>query len=496
MYKTIRNFILPTLVAIAFFQASSFAQSETEMIDQIVTQRGIKAKLTFLASDALQGRATGKNGNDVAATYIATHLMALGVDTLAGISGYYQNIPFTTFTPPDTSSMLIGEQYFGFGTDFFLLNGHKTRITSQPVHVGFGSAEEIAEHDLRFKIAIVNCGDGVSNDPRDWIEMAREKRARLKDAGAAAVIELYNNSSFPWRFLRRIGTQEQTSATEVSEISLPHLWMGQPDSLTMVALKNSASIIVLDLEAVERRPSPSANVMGIVPGTDPALKDEYIVFTAHYDHVGIGRPDATGDNIYNGARDNAVGTTAILSLAEYVTEHPFKRSSIFILFTAEELGLLGSSYFIENSPVPLDQIKYCYNIDNGGYNDTTIISVIGLTRTEAQADIAAACAAYGVTAIEDAAGEQGLFDRSDNVNFARVGIPAPTFSLGFTAFDEEIMKYYHQPGDEVESLNMDYIEKYVKSYILSASKIANGEKAPFWIEGDKYYEKGLELYGQ
>ena len=224
-----------------------------------------------------------------------------------------------------------------------------------------------------------------------------------------------------------------------------NIWVGTTDSLTIATLRAGDQPLTIKMDAVSREQITSDNVMGLIEGTDPTLKNEYIVYTAHYDHVGVGAPDDLGDEIYNGARDNAVGVTAVLSLANYFAAHPPKRSAMFVLFTAEEKGLLGSKYFTEHLPVAANQIKYNFNIDNGGYNDTSIISVIGLTRTEAEMDIQKACNEIGLQAIEDPAKEQGLFDRSDNVNFAVLGIPAPTFSLGFRAFDEEIFKYYHRP---------------------------------------------------
>ena len=109
--------------------------------------------------------------------------------------------------------------------------------------------------------------------------------------------------------------------------------------------------------------------------------------------------------------------------------------------------------------------------------------------------INAATQQVGLSAIEDPAPEQNLFDRSDNVNFAVLGIPAPTYSMGFKAFDADIFKYYHQAGDELETVNLNYVEKYIKSYMLTANSLANGDEIPFWIKGDKYYEAGVELYG-
>jgi Zn-dependent M28 family amino/carboxypeptidase len=137
---------------------------------------------------------------------------------------------------------------------------------------------------------------------------------------------------------------------------------------------------------------------------------------------------------------------------------------------------------------------YCFNSDNGGYNDTSLTTIVGLGRTTAEQHIVDASAAFGLKAIDDPAGEQGLFDRSDNVNFAKKGVPAPTFSMGFTAFDDEIFKYYHQTRDNPESIDYDYLEKFFSAYVMSCRLIANDAKTPFWVKGDKYYEAGKSLY--
>ncbi|WP_353681468.1 M28 family peptidase [Algoriphagus sp.] len=237
------------------------------------------------------------------------------------------------------------------------------------------------------------------------------------------------------------------------------------------------------------------NVVAWIEGTDPQLKNEYVLLSAHYDHVGVGRPDAEGDSIYNGARDNAVGTVAVMNAARFFAKNPPKRSILLALWTAEEKGLLGSAYFAENPLIPLNQVIFNLNIDNGGYNDTSVITVIGLGRTTGDDQISKAVSEFGLKAIPDPAPEQGLYDRSDNVNFARKGIPAPTFSLGFQAFDDEIQKYYHKPGDHVENFDLDYAIKYWKSYILAAQLIANDSSKPVWVAGDKYEKAGKDLYG-
>lgn len=243
-------------------------------------------------------------------------------------------------------------------------------------------------------------------------------------------------------------------------------------------------------------PVESQNVIGIVEGTDPVLKNEYIIYSAHYDHVGVHKSNVPNDSIFNGARDNAVGTTTVLSMAENLAKHPTKRSALFILFTGEEKGLLGSRYYAENPVLPLNQMVYCFNSDNAGYNDTSKATIVGLERTTAGQHIKDAATAFGLTAIDDPAGEQGLFDRSDNVSFARKGIPAPTYSLGFTSFTGDVTKYYHQPGDEANTLDYDYLLKFFRSYVLAGRKIGNDPVTPVWVEGDKYEPVSKELYGK
>ena len=238
----------------------------------------------------------------------------------------------------------------------------------------------------------------------------------------------------------------------------------------------------------------SKNVLGIIEGTDPELRDEYVLLSAHYDHVGVKRGTNDADTIFNGARDNAIGTSAIMLAAKYFSQNPPKRSILFAAWTAEEKGLLGSAWYSENPTIPIEQIVYNLNIDGAGYNDTTKITVIGLERTEAEGDFITAAKTFGLEAIQDPVPEQNLFDRSDNVNFAKKGVPAPTFSPGVTAFDEELMKYYHQVTDNPESVDYSYVTSYTRAFVLAAQIIANAPKAPFWKKGDKYEAAGLELY--
>jgi Zn-dependent M28 family amino/carboxypeptidase len=158
------------------------------------------------------------------------------------------------------------------------------------------------------------------------------------------------------------------------------------------------------------------------------------------------------------------------------------------------MGMLGSRYFSDHPVIPLNRIVYNLNCDNGGYNDTTIFTIVGLGRTSADDDIKRACAAYGIKPTGDPDSTLHLFDRSDNVNFAKKGIPAPTFGMGVTGFDEKVRRYYHQLSDEFSSMDAGYVLKYIRSYIHAANNIANNPKQLKWRKGDKYEAAWKILY--
>ncbi|GAB5535424.1 MAG: hypothetical protein Rubg2KO_16730 [Rubricoccaceae bacterium] len=242
----------------------------------------------------------------------------------------------------------------------------------------------------------------------------------------------------------------------------------------------------------------SRNVVGWIPGSDPELADEVVMLLAHYDHVGMGGSRvAEADSIFNGARDNGMGTVAVIAAARALAADPPRRPVLLFTPTAEEQGLIGSRYFAENPLVPLRDIVFALNVDTGGYSDTTIVTVVGLNRTTAQSLIEAGAAAAGLEAVLDPSPEQNLFDRSDNVAFARKGIPAPTFSPGFRAFsDPGVANYYHQVTDEVDDLDMAYLARFVTGYVEAARRIADAPERPRWVPGDSYEDEADKLYSE
>ena len=478
--------------------AFEMQRKDINLVKSTVKKNEIKSHIAFLASDELRGRNMPSPELKIAAEYLKTQMMFFGVDTIKGHGNYKQSVYLDNEQPPTSGTFKIKNNTLNFGKEFILVKGENGDLTAPTVFAKSGMGDDISNLDVKDKIVISYCGDGVEQSPQAWFGLARGKREALEAKGAKAVVEIYQSAQVPWSFLTRQLTKAQMKlgSAEKEPEGIPHLWLSTQDSLVIKNLVAGNQNATLSIKGMVSEKIESYNVLGMVEGTDPALKDEYIIYSAHYDHVGIGAPDATQDSIYNGARDNAIGTTAVLTAAQNIAANPTKRSSLFILWTGEEKGLLGSAYFVENSPVPLDKIAYCFNIDNGGYNDTSIVTVIGLTRTTAEPHMQVACNAFGLDAIEDPAKEQGLFDRSDNVNFAKKGVPAPTFSLGFRAFDEEIFKYYHQAGDEIESVDLDYVTKYCKAFVLAGRLIADDPKQPFWKKGDKYYEVGKSLYGE
>ena len=467
-----------------------FAQKQD--IEKRFGSKDAISQFTYLASDALMGRDPIRPEMKLAYTFIAQELEKAGAKPLPGANGFFQDIPFNLSSPPTKGSVQMGDFSFSQGQNLLVLDGNSFSGTYEVVEIGFGSVEEFAGKDLKGKIAISNVGAPNKFSPNQLFAEGRAKAKRAKEAGAVALIERFNVPSVPWQLVSGFLNRPQMGLDQGEASNLPYLWVEDlKNQLTGTNLGNAT----LAIEGKVNRKIDGKNVLAMIEGTDPQLKNEYILLSAHYDHVGIGTPDETGDSIYNGARDNAVGTVAVLNAAKYFAKNPTKRSILLALWTAEEKGLLGSAYFANNPLLPLNQVVYNLNIDNAGYNDTSIITVIGLGRTTADFLINEAVAEFGLTAKADPSPEQGLYDRSDNVNFARKGIPAPSFTLGFTAFDDAINKYYHKAADEVESFDLNYAQLYWKSYILSAQKIANWSQKPHWTAGDKYEEVGKKLYG-
>jgi Zn-dependent M28 family amino/carboxypeptidase len=220
-----------------------------------------------------------------------------------------------------------------------------------------------------------------------------------------------------------------------------------------------------------------ANIVGILPGSDPELRDEYILVTAHYDHVGIGRP-VNGDSIYNGADDDASGSAALIWIAESLAaaDRPSARSIVFAAVTGEELGLLGTRWYISDPPVPLERTVANLNIEMIGRPDPEVgFGRAWLTGFEITT-MGAMLVAAGLPIKPDPHPEQNYYERSDNIAFARVGIPAHTLST-YGGHGQ-----YHTPDDESGLADADHMAAVAELGVRAVVELANGE-APEWKAG-------------
>jgi hypothetical protein len=475
-----------------------YSSAQSSLINQVNLSNPAEealAPLRFLASDELMGRGTTRPEIHVAARYIAEQFRSSGLKEVAGMGNYFQTFNLKFIKPPQTGSFTIGTKVYKIGSDLLQARGMDTRITAPVVFANFGSATDIANLDVKGKIVIVNMGENDSTPVNAAGRLREAKQRRLQEKGAAAMIERYQRPAADWEYPKR-SLNAQRSQDALDSL-LPVLLLHDPGG-EIEGLIKTASTAEININGSQLWTLPAKNVLGWVEGTDPKLKDQFIVLSAHYDHVGVAASpkmeEGKLDSIYNGARDNAIGVTAIINAARYFGQHPAKRSVLFIAFTAEEMGLLGSKYFAANPALPMEKIVYNLNIDNGGINDTSRVSIIGLGRTSADDDMKKAAAAYGLLAGPDPAPEQNLFDRSDNVSFAAKGVPAPTYGMGVGKVDESIFRRYHQLSDEIGDLDLAYVVKYMKSYILAAKYIADNPVQPRWKKGDKYEAAWEKLY--
>ncbi|WP_108803708.1 M28 family peptidase [Aquimarina sp. Aq107] len=482
------------LLLLFLFPFINYGQNDIEKVKTTISKSEIEGHIYFLASDELKGRQTGTAENKIAAQYLANMLRSYGVKPVTEDKSYLQKVVLKTVSQFDKAELKIKS----FSTSKIVtINKMNTSYSGSLAFVNYGFEKDYANVDVKGKIVISYSGTKENNNLRFAFSKTQEKIKIAKEKGAIGIIEVNNIDDRTWSQLDHSFNGEKMYVSEEdTSNNFAYLWVNdQKEEISKFFTDKNEVNGSINIQGIKKGNITTQNVVGMVEGTDPKLKDEYIIYSAHYDHVGIGKA-VDNDSIYNGARDNAVGTVTVLSAAENIAKYPTKRSALFILFTGEEKGLLGSKWYVENPLIPLNKMVYCFNSDNGGYNDTSIATIVGLERTTASDDIKKAATPFGLKAIDDPAPEQGLFDRSDNVHFAAKGIPAPTFSMGFTAFDEEITKYYHQVTDNPDTLDYDYLLKFFQSYVLACRNIANNPKTPFWVEGDKYYDAGIKLYNK
>lgn len=498
--------LLKTLLFTLLF-SNFFAQTPTEPTEDLLQKSDYETHLRYIASDELEGRRTGSQGGQKAAEYLAAQFEKFGVKPYSEEHGYMQNIPFNTILPPEKAVLSVGDTSFQNGENMILLKGGETSISAEAVFAGHGWVDEekgiddYAELDVKGKVVFVTSGVPNSKSPREAFMALGKKRKLAKEKGAVGLIELFR-MNFPWRFFRanlggeRLELVRDIEEDENEESTFFHGFIQEsvPNPISDLE-KGKALSIKFESTGLKEERVISPNVIGLITGTDDSLKNEYVLISAHYDHVGVGKqggaPFTEQDSIFNGTRDNGMGTVALLAAAQSLAANPPKRSVILLACTAEEIGLVGSQYYVDNPVFPLVKTVFNLNNDGAGYNSVEHFTVIGLEMTNVDELLEKAGNEYGLSVTGDPAPGQNLYQRSDNFNFAKVGIPAIDIAPGITQMDDSIFKYYHQAADNPDDIDYDYLLTFCKTFAKIARLIADKEDAIKWGDG-KGWPRGDE----
>jgi hypothetical protein len=436
----------------------------------------IRAHMEFLASDALRGRGSGTADELVAATYVASQLRAYGIAPAGDNGSYVQRAALrqTKFSAPPQLTIAkpgAGEEKvtWTYGNEFAALHLSQTRFS------GALRVLNADEEDPRASGAIVLI---LGNDRR----RQRAKASSLAEQGAVAAI-IAVNAERAAQFQQRAG-ELPTLPVEIEGQDASAL---EPDSNLLEVGPEAAKILeglpentTLSFEG----PSTSQkkytwNAVGILRGGDANLQPTAVLLSAHLDHLGIGQP-VNGDDIYNGADDDASGTTAVLELARVLGTGPRpRRTVIFALFGSEETGGQGSTFFLEHPPMPLQQIAVNLEFEMLGRADPAVSSdTVWLTGWE-RSNLGPRLAARGAKLVADPHPEQNFFERSDNYVLARKGVVAQTVSSYGLHHD------YHQPSDDIAHIDFKHMDAAIGSLLRPVIWLVDSSFAPQWNEGGR-----------
>ena len=485
-----------------------------------ITPSYIKSSVSVLASDSLRGRYSTFPGQKKAANYIRNELQSLGIKPLPSIGSYYQKFTLERislsdsqrayfYTEADTTSLHYSRDFYVSPSGIY----NSQEISGELVFAGYGVSSSRYNYDdyapitVRDKWLMVIEGEPQMNDsksifngaePTRWSRI-QTKKWKANQSGAAGLIVVSNNfqGQSPRAFGESLEEIQQSMARPYLKLPdtektnyIPLLLISHQlaDSLLMASSGNTLSEyqtridqslepvsfpmdISLDVEiGITKKAAQTENVVGIYEGSNPTLRDNYIVLTAHYDHMG-----AIGDSIiFYGADDNASGTAGVLGAARAFAQNPVKpdRSVIFALFSAEELGLLGSQYFTDNPPVEIDSITANINMDMIGRNARDSIYVIGSNMLSWDLHNISEIARHHVRKLHfdfkynDVDDPQRLYYRSDHYNFAKYDIPSLFF---FSGLHED----YHRPTDTPEKIDFVKAARVSKVAFLTAWGVAN-----------------------
>ncbi len=469
---------------------------------ETINPEHIRWHVRFLSHDLLEGRGTGQRGGDIAAEYMATQFAEYGLKPAGDHGSYLQKVPLIGITTlPETRFSLIPKR--GGPMELKPLDEYvaydqtqqaQSDVDADIVYVGYGieapeyNWDDYKGADVKGKVLLMLVNEPPSDDPKFFKGKAltyygrwtyKYEEAARKGAVGVILIHVEEMASYPWEVVRNSNSGEKSflklegPALKVaswvqSEVARKLASASGMDLDQMLAEARSRDFHPVNTGAKLKahmvskvRSFESNNVLAMLPGADRKLKDEAVMYTAHYDHLGI-RPEMAGDNIYNGANDNATGCGILLEVARAYgqsAQRP-RRSILFAAVTAEEQGLLGSEYLGKHPPVPAGKIALDLNYDDvpplGAPQE---VEVSGAERTTFYPWVEAMAKEFRLAIRPDSRPEAGYFYRSDHFSLARVGIPAFSINEGmkFKGHDEAWglqqareynEKHYHQPSDE------------------------------------------------
>jgi Zn-dependent M28 family amino/carboxypeptidase len=513
-----------------------------EKAAQAIDRASLEAPLRFLSDDLMEGRGPASRGDETAQLYLASMLESLGYQPALSKGEWQQRFDLVGVKaePPKTWSFKAGGQTVDlkWWDDFIAFSGVQAPASSfkdaELVFVGYGiQAPEYQWDDfkgmnLRGKVLVM-----LNNDP-DWDPklFAGERRlyygrwtykyesAARQGAAGAIIIHTTPSAGYPWQVVQTSwsGTQFEIPAAGEPRVQV-RAWTTEDAARKLFqAAGQDLSKLIAQARNRDFKPVPlgittsltfnnevtktrTANVLGLLPGSDPKLKDEVVIYTAHHDHFGIGQPDKNGDKIYNGAVDNASGCATVVAIAKAYAALPQRpRRSIVIAFVAgEEQGLLGSAYLAAHPPVPAGRIAANINFDSANvHGRTRDVSEVALGKSSLDAVEQAVAARQGRRLTGDQRPDKGFFYRSDQFSFAKVGVPAihPSAGMDFIGKPpgwgkEQAEDYdknrYHQPSDEFDP-KWDYggmIEDAQLGF-YTGLVVANTPQMPTWNPGDEF----------
>lgn len=505
-----------------------------------IAPAAVEAHLRFLASDLLEGREAGTRGFDLAAEYVAAQFRELGLEPAGDPLSYFQSIDFRAHWLERSGARMTlradaRAQSLTLGDDFTIaaspLNT-ASQVAAPAVFVGYGieapafGLDDYEGLDVRGKIVVALTGYPAFLPSEEGAHYGspREKLVTAAAQGAVGAVFVYTErfeAVLPWDFM--IAGLDMMQMTWIRpEDGVPFVVPPQLDVSVLMSPTGGARIfegaqrsyqqvradavdgvpegfpLAVEIEMAQQarhEQRTSSNVAALLRGTDPVLRDEYVVLTAHLDHDGIGA-EVDGDRLYNGAMDNAAGIATMLEAARVLAADPPRRSVLFLAVTAEEKGLLGSEYFATYPTLPMENIVAAVNLDMPvllyDFND---VIAFGAQHSSLQRVLETALARADLTLTPDPIPDQALFTRSDHYSFVQRGVPSIFLMTGWNTpagdgeggkvFMDFLMTHYHRPSDDL-SRPIDYVAgaRFAHVNYLIARAIANADARPTWNEGD------------